>query len=224
MTARRAPIAALVLLALALAACGASAPSSSAPADPAARPTPVPTVPPTVVEPGDDVGDPLVPDPADVGDVGGVDSDYPVLAVEDDEANGSLLVILTDPAARAWRVTVAGGDAAGDRLELIVETGDDAPSIALREFRGGSLVDEEDLSRIATDPTVAAGGCHSTLPVCYSSGDLRLPADGDGTLAVGLTLVAPDADLVITGGIARWPGEPFVLGPWIDTEPFRTGL
>jgi len=30
-------------------------------------------------------------------------------------------------------------------------------------------------------------------------------------------------ELMISGGTAGWPGEPFVLGDWSDTEAFAWG-
>ncbi len=65
----------------------------------------------------------------------------------------------------------------------------------------------------------AAGGSDGALPVCISSDGVTFGADGSGI--VSITLELPEsAPLVITGVTAGWPGDPFVLGPWIQTEPF----
>ena len=70
------------------------------------------------------------------------------------------------------------------------------------------------------DGTGAAGGCHRTLGVCVDSSWFRLPEEGDGRFAIRLQMPAPGASLLVSGGTAGWPGEPFVLGPWSDTEAF----
>jgi hypothetical protein len=213
---RVAPVLAASLALIAVAACGASAdPPSIVPAPvvptsvPTARPV-TPTAPvPTLV--------PAATASPDAGNV--VAGTGPELTIE--MVNGDTIrATLDDPAAKAWRLVVAGvGERAGDRWEIVVETGDVGPTITATEVRGGRAVDEMDLSGFA-DGTAAAGGCHGTLPVCLSSDGFRLPQDGDGRFSVQLVLPEPGTPLSITGGTATWPAEPFVLGPWTDTEPF----
>ncbi|MCJ7709317.1 MAG: hypothetical protein MUQ32_00645 [Chloroflexi bacterium] len=210
---RLAPVAVSLAL-LVVAACGASA----APTRPsvAAVPTAVPTVGPLpAIDPDPQ---PVVTASPDAGNVGG-DGAGPELTIElvDEDTIGATI---SDPAAKAWRLVVAGiGERAGDRWEILVETGDTGPDILATEIRDGRIVDEMDLSGFA-DGTAAAGGCHGTLPVCLASDGFRLPQDGDGTFSVRLVLPEPGTPLTITGGTATWPGEPFILGPWTDTEPF----
>lgn len=208
MSRRTAPALAALAFALVVGACSAApvGPTASpAPGTPAA-PTPVPTVAPS-------------PDPTASPDTGNVDGDYPQLGAEVVRQD-ALLVTLVDPAARAWRITVGGmGERSGHRLELVVETGDVSPFVELREYRDGRLAGTLDLTGLAGNPTAAAGACHATLPVCVGSDGIRLPADDDGTLVLRLDL--PEASgLSITGATAGWPGEPFTLGPWEQTEPF----
>jgi len=198
-----APVLAASLIAVALAGCsgtGTVPPSDS----PAPTPFPMPTA---------------VPVPTRSPDSGDVVGTYPELTIEVGEA-GELAVTVTDPEARAWRVTAAGtGPRAGDRLEVVVETGDILPSVLVYEYRDGVLVDVVDLTGTLDGTQGAAGGCHGTLPVCISSDGIRFPADGDGTLSVRLEL--PEASpLSVTGATAGWPGEPFELGPWEQTLPF----
>ena len=115
------------------------------------------------------------------------------------------------------------GERAGDRWEILVETGDVGPAITATEVRDGHVVDVMDLSGFA-DGTAAAGGCHGTLPVCLSSDGFRLPQDGDGRFSVQLVLPeSGHARWRSPAGTATWPGEPFVLGPWTNTEPFPWG-
>ncbi len=210
---RLAPVAVSLAL-LVVAACGASA----APTRPsiAAVPTAVPTVGPLpAIDPDPQ---PVITASPDAGNVGG-DRLGPELTIEmvDEDTIGATI---SDPAAKAWRLVVAGiGERAGDRWEILVETGDTGPDILATEIRDGRIVDEMDLSGFA-DGTAAAGGCHGTLPVCLASDGFRLPQDGDGTFAVRLALPESGTPLTITGGTATWPGEPFILGPWTDTEPF----
>ena len=47
-----------------------------------------------------------------------------------------------------------------------------------------------------------------------------LPPTVTASFSVRLALPDPGTPLTITGGTATWPAEPFVLGPWTDTEPF----
>ncbi|MEI7744309.1 MAG: hypothetical protein WCK58_11260, partial [Chloroflexota bacterium] len=132
-------------------------------------------------------------------------------------------VTVADADAKAWRLSVAGAGArAGDRWDIAVETSDVAPSIVATEVVEGSVVDTMDLSGFA-DGTAAAGGCHSILPVCLDSSGFRLPDDGDGTFAVILHLSDPATALTVTASTAGWPADPFVLGPWITTDPFTWG-
>jgi hypothetical protein len=184
-----------------------------------------PTLPPNEPQPTPIAWPSFAPAPASTpsagaGNVG--DTGFPELSVE---ALGSDAVRATivDPAAKAWRLVITGvGARAGDRLELLVETGDTGPSITATEIRDRAVVGSMDLSGYA-DGTAAAGGCHGTLGACVDSDGFRLPADGDGTFSVHLTLVEPTAALTITGGTATWPAEPFILGPWQDTRPFDWG-
>ena len=160
------------------------------------------------------------PDPGDVGDVDGAKGG-PELTIEQVDAD-TIQATIKDPTAKAWRLVVAGtGELGDDRWEIAVETGDVGPVISATEIRGGKIVDVLDLTGFA-DGTAAAGGCHSTLPVCLDSDGFKLP-DGDGLFSVRLDLPQAHVPLVIRGGAATWDGEPFVLGPWHDTEPFPWG-
>ena len=211
MSSRLVSLALATLTATLLAACAgttADAPATPVPSHPTApAPTPVPT---PVVAP--------TPTPTiNAGDVEG--GAGPALSIEF-PGDDMLLVSLQDRHAKAWRLVVAGtGDTAHDSLEIVVETGDIEPVITATEIQQGEVVGVMDLSGYL-DGTAAAGGCHRTLPVCIDSSSFRLPADDDGLFAVRLLLPEPAAHLVLTGGSATWPGEPFVLGPWTDTEPF----
>jgi hypothetical protein len=181
---------------------------------PSASPVPAPSIRPVAVPPASPAVQTPRPDEGNVDKVR-----YPELTVEP-RGSDSIQVTLEDPHAKAWRLVVAGTLAlADDRLELLVETGDVSPSISATEVQVGRTVDVMDLSGYA-DGTATAGGCHRTLPVCIDSGGFRLPSQGDGILRVRLTITDPAASLTVTGGTATWPGEPFILGPWTDTEPF----
>jgi hypothetical protein len=226
MSTRFAPLAVALLILLAAAACAAPtavapspvAPVAVAPTPPLPTPTPVPTT---------DAPTPPVtgPDPTSTPNAGQVDGsgNGPLLTVE---FPGDRLVDVTleDAAARAWRVVVAGtGALAGDRFEIVVEAGDVGPVISATEVRGGDVVDTIDLSFYGED-TAAAGGCHRTLNVCVDSSSFTFADDGTGRLRTRLNMPDPaNGALTITGGTAGWPAEPFVLGPWSDTEAFAWG-
>lgn len=213
MSPRRMPLLAASAALLAVVACTAapSAPPTVAPPIVTPEPTPVawpsfePAPAATTASPG----------------TGNVDERPigPQLSVEplDDE---TVQASIEDPAAKAWRLVIVGtGRRATDRLEIVVETSDVEPLITAAEIRDGEIVDVMDLSGFA-DGTGAAGGCHRTLPVCIGSDGFRVPADGDGVFSVRLTLTDPATPLTITGATATWPAEPFVLGPWTDTDSF----
>ncbi len=207
---------AVLLIAAACAGPGAAAPltpPASAVATPDDRPqlTPVPTP----------AG---IPTPAPSPNAGDVDGggDGPELSVEFPAAD-LVDVTLADPDAKAWRLVVRGTDAkAEDRLEIVVEASDVMPLITATEIQQGEIVDVMDLTGYL-DGTAAAGGCHRTLDVCIDSSWFRLPEDGDGRFAIRLQMPRAGTSLLVTGGTAGWPGEPFVLGPWSDTEPFPWG-
>jgi hypothetical protein len=195
--------AALVALVAACAPAGV-APDPSSPVPAAPSPTPAPATPPLT------------------GGVGNAGSPaYPELAVS--EEPGRLVVSVTDPRARAWRIIVEGsGAGAGKVLEILLETGDVEYNVVVRSISDGRLVDENDLTGMVDDPTAAAGGCHPAMRVCYSSTGFILPADGDGRLEVTLDLPDPIGSLTVRGASSAW-SEPFVLGPWRETEAFTTG-
>ena len=211
--ARRLAPAALLATTLVLAACSGAASVTPAPA------TPAPTAAPATPSP---TQAPASPNPSDAG--GGTGSvagggTEPVLSIEPGE-DDAIRATLEDPAAKAWRLTVAGtGELDGDRWVITVDTGDVGPSITATEYVDGEEVDTMDLAGYL-DGTAAAGGCHSRLPVCLDSSGFRLPADGDGTFAVTLHLPDAGTPLLVTGATATWDGEPFLLGPWTETEPF----
>jgi len=213
MSPRFVPLITAALASIVVAACVASGgvPSATAPVTP--TPTPIPRATPRPTVPAPPIETPS-PDSGDVDETGG-----PLLSVELLEAD-TIRATLEDKDAKAWRLVVEGvGDRAGDRFEIVVETGDVRPSITATEIRSGTVVDVMDLSAFA-DGTAAAGGCHGTLPVCLDSDGFRLPTDGDGTFSVRLTLLDPATPLRLTGATATWPGEPFLLGPWTETEAF----
>lgn len=205
MSTRLAP-AALVLAALFVVACGPSAVSSPSPSAPAPS---SPTVPSPTSSPTD----------PNLGDVDGAQDGRPELVVES-AGTDRIRITITDPEAKAWRLVVASRDGQ-DRMELYVETGDIVPGIRVDEVIGGDTVGSDDLTRMPEDETVAAGGCHPTVMVCWASFDITTPGP-EGTLAVFLGLPEPAAGFSITGSTADWPGEPFILGEWRDSLTFAT--
>ena len=225
MSPRFAPIAAALVL-LVVAACAAPtavAPSPVAPvaiAPTPAQPTPTPV--PTTDAPTPPLTGPTSTSTPNAGQVDGSGTG-PLLTVE---FPGDRLVDVTleDAEARAWRVVVAGtGALAEDRFEIVVEAGDVGPVITATEIRDGVVVDAIDLSFYGEE-TAAAGGCHRTLEVCVDSSSFTFADDGTGRLRTRLNVPDPSSGvLMITGGTAGWPGEPFVLGPWSATEAFAWG-
>jgi hypothetical protein len=211
----RAPILLAAVVLLVVAACASSAVAPT-PAPPAAgpvatvpAPTPIPTTKPA----------PAVTPPATPVDEGNVEGDvFPELTVETLDSD-TLRVTLEDPGAKAWQLEVAGsGDTQFDKLRIEVVTSDVEPVITVTELVDSEVVDTADLSGYGQ--TAAAGGCHPTLGVCFGSDAMRLPHKGNGRLVVKLFVGDATGPLSITGSTATWPGEPFVLGPWTDTETF----
>jgi len=209
----------VMLLSAVAAACG-----SSVPAGPSIAPSPVaPSA--AATPPSRPSLPPATPGPAPTATpiVGGVDGGAggPMLTIEQLDED-TILATIADPRARAWRITVAGtGALGGDRWDLVAEVGDVGPVISATEIRDGTVVDELDLTPF-WDGTAAAGGCHATLQVCLDSGGFEIP-EGDGLFSVRLELPQAQVPLVIRGATARWDGEPFVLGPWTETEAFPWG-
>lgn len=207
--------ASLALVAVAACSGASSTPVPSTPA-PSVAHGPVPT--PVAVP-----SQPAAPIPTSTPIIGGVDGDAggPELTIETLDAD-TIVATLRDPEAKAWRLVVSGtGELGGERWEIVVETGDTGPVITATEIRGGEVADVLDLTGFY-DGTAAAGGCHSSLPVCLDSDGFRVP-EGDGLFSVRLDLPEAQVPLVIRGGAAAWDGEPFVLGDWHDTEAFAWG-
>jgi hypothetical protein len=224
MSPRFTPVALAAIALVAVAACSADArPSSPTPVPPVA--TPVLPTPTPVPVPATPTPRPEAPSPTPTENAGDVDgwTDGPALSVEF-PAERLLDITLEDAEARAWRVIVAGtGERAVDRLEVVVEVGDTLPAITATEIQDGAVTETLDLGGFV-DETAVAGGCHRTLGVCLDSSSFRFSDDGTGRLRVRLEMPDPDASqLLVTGGTAGWPGEPFVLGPWTDTETFPWG-
>lgn len=204
---------ALVAVAACLGASSTSVPSTPAPSV-AHGPVPTPVAVPS---------QPAAPTPTSMPVIGGVDGDAggPELTIETLDAD-TIVATLSDPEAKAWRLVVSGtGELGGERWEIVVETGDTGPVITATEIRGGEVADVMDLTGFY-DGTAAAGGCHSSLPVCLDSDGFRVP-EGDGLFSVRLDLPEAQVPLVIRGGAATWDDEPFVLGDWHDTEAFAWG-
>jgi hypothetical protein len=226
MSARFAPLTAALVLACAAACTSPTAVAPSPVAREAVAPTPAlptPTPVPMTDAPTPPVTGAAAPTATpNAGQVDGSGSG-PQLTVE---FPGDRLVDVTleDAEARAWRVVVAGtGTLAGDRFEIVVEAGDVGPAITATEVLGGDAVNVIDLSFYGED-TAAAGGCHRTLDVCVDSSSFTFADDGTGRLRTRLNMPDPaGGELTITGGTAGWPGEPFVLGPWSDTEAYPWG-
>jgi hypothetical protein len=214
-------VAALVLVSVA--ACGADAgapPSASPSAVAAVPPTPVPPTPTPVPVPSPTT---IAPTPSlNAGDVDGSGAG-PQLTVEFPDER-LLDVTLEDAQARAWRVVVRGtGAHAADRLEIVVEAGDVAPGITATEIQDDVVTATTDLGGFDGD-TATAGACHGSLEVCVDGSSFTFADDASGRLRIRLEMPDPSAAaLLVTGGTAGWPGEPFVLGPWTDTETFPWG-
>jgi hypothetical protein len=200
--------------ALIVTACGASAVTTLAPA----TPTPVPAQPNLTPVPGSTEEPIATPAPPE-GDVDGAQEGAPELAIESDGTD-SLEISVADSTAKAWRIRISGTNEA-DRLELIVETSDIAPGIHVDEIVGNEVVATDDLTRMPDEPTVAAGGCHRTVGVCFSSDGIKLD-DANGVLTARFTFRDPSAPIAITGSTAGWPAEPFILGDWHDSQTFKS--
>ena len=217
MPSRFAPVIAAAVVLFAAAACAGAAVSPASPTavrPPAVVPTPTPVATP-IAE----------PTPTPSANAGDVESQGRGAELTVEFPKPDLLdVTLEDSEAKAWRVIVTGtGDRATDRMEVVVEAGDVGPVITATEVQQGEVVGSIDLSNYF-DETMAAGGCHHTLNVCIDSSSFRFSDDGTGRLRIRIQMPDPAAGrLLVTGGTAGWPGEPFVLGPWTDTESFPWG-
>ena len=218
MSPRVAPLIAASIAVLVVAACTGTATSVSTPTAPVTAPVTPPVTGPTPTPVPTPAALPTPTPSENAGDVDGF-GPGPELTIEFPEED-LLKVGLEDPTARAWRLVITGtDDLSQDRLEILVETGDVDPSITVTEVQQGDVVDAMDLSGYANG-TATTGGCHATLGVCIDSSAFALPADGSGRFSILLGMRGATAPLVVTGGTAGWPGEPFVLGPWSNAEAF----
>jgi hypothetical protein len=217
MSLRFAPVLAATFALLVVAACAGTAVVPAGTASPApVAPTPDDRPQPTPV-PNPDVAPAATASP-NAGDVDG-QGEGPELSVEFPRED-LVDVTLEDPDAKAWRLVIRGtGTLAEDRLEVVVEASDVMPLITATEIQQGEVADVMDLTGYL-DGTGAAGGCHRTLGVCVDSSWFLLPEEGHGSFAIRLQMAGPGTSLLVSGGTAGWPGEPFVLGPWSDTEAF----
>lgn len=215
MPSRFAPVIAAAVVLFAAAACAAAVPASPSPVrEPGSAPTPTPVPTPTPQ-----------PTPTPSLNAGDVEAQGRGAELTVEFPRPDLLdVTLEDSQAKAWRVIVAGtGERAKDRMEVLVEAGDVGPIVTATEIQDGEVIGSIDLSAY-TDDTMAAGGCHHTLNVCIDSSSFQFSDDGTGRLRIRLQMPDPSAGrLLVTGGTAGWPGEPFILGPWTDTESFPWG-
>jgi len=202
-------VAASLLLAL---AAGCAAPGAPA-ADPSASPSPSPSVAPRPSQPEPTIAPPS-PNAGDV-DAG----DAPLLTIEL-EGPDAIRATLEDPTAAAWGIVVSGvGDLAGDRFELLVETGAAGPTIRAIEVQDGDVVDTMDLSAFV-DGSAVAGGCHRRLPVCVDSAGFRIPVDDAAAFSVRLALPEPGVPMRITGATAHRVSGSGALGAWTETATF----
>jgi hypothetical protein len=210
-------------LAVGLAACSSIPAAPVGPTSPASR-----AVAPAIAEgsqataiesrmPSPTIAPKPAPTAPDTGNVGGPVT--PALSIEP-VGTSAIRVTLADPAAKAWRLTVAGtGAHAADRWSLTVETGDVAPVITTVDTVNG--VDGQPQEQPGLEMGDANGRvCALNLPVCLRAASVVLPQDGNGTLVLELTRTDATVALDVTGGTATWTTDPFVLGPWTTTEAF----
>lgn len=205
-SARRPAIAAFVVAGTLLAGCaGASGLGSTEP----------PTESPSAPTPSQPYGPyPTLPVTGEQPPFGNTDRQYPELSVSRGEG---YVVDLVDPEARAWWIVVSGtGTNEGDRIEIVAEVGDIWPGAAVRVYVGDELVDTTDLNGLIGNPTAIAGGCHSTLGLCFSSAGIDIRPD-EGHLSVTLQGTATGL-LEVRGATASWDGEPYIIGSWRGTE------
>jgi hypothetical protein len=208
----------VALVAFTLAACsstGGGSPSFAAVPTPAAA-NHVATLGPTAVA-AVPTARPL---PTATPDSGNVDAPVaPELSVEPQTAN-TIGVTLVDKNAKAWQIVVHGtGDRASNSWVLSIETGDVAPVITTTETKKGVEAQPEEQPSLEMGVTTGKV-CSTSLPMCVRLASVRLPRSGNGTLVLALTRTDPAAAMSVAGATARWPTDPFVLGPWTTTEAF----
>ena len=222
---RPTPVVIVAILAVGLVGC------SSTPAAPVAPVSPSPSAAAersAVTLPASPKPSPATPTagPTATPDSGNVNAPVtPALSVETVGAV-AIRVTLADPAAKAWRVTVAvpgsAGGPASATWALTLETGDVAPVITTTDAQDGVAGEPKE------QPGLEAGAgtgrvCSVAVPVCVRAASVVLPRDGNGTLVLELGRADTATDLSVTGATAGWTTDPFVLGPWTSTEAFPWG-
>jgi hypothetical protein len=160
------------------------------------------------------------PRPTVTPNTGNVDAPVtPELSIELQTAS-TIRVTLLDPSAKAWQVIVRGtGGRATNRWLLTVETSDVAPVITTTDTTRGVEAQPVEQPGLETGATTGKV-CSSSLPICVRLASVRLPNGGNGTLVLSLTRTDPAVAMSVAGATARWPTDPFVLGPWTTTEAF----
>lgn len=222
MSPRFAPVVALIAVALALAACsGSGTASGTGPPSFVALAAPAPAKPAATAAPIATAAAPTArPRATATPDTGNVEAPItPELSIELQTAN-TIGVTLVDRSAKAWQIVVRGtGDRASDRWVLTVETSDVAPVITTTDTKGG--VEAQPVEQPGLEMGVTTGKvCSASLPMCVRLASVRLPHGGNGTLVLALTRTDPAAAMAVAGATARWPSDPFVLGPWTTTAAF----
>jgi hypothetical protein len=131
---------------------------------------------------------------------------------------GEATATLTAADARMWRVSIVGeGALLGRSVDVVVETGDVEFVVTLTESGGGRTF-VRDLSDAQSGRLSRT--CATRLPICLEPDAFRLPADGDGTVALTISRTS-SVDLRIEAATATWDREPFILGPWTIASPLE---
>jgi hypothetical protein len=216
---RPAPVVLVATLAFGLVGCSgiAATPVASAPS----------TGPATAVESAKPSSTRPTPIPTAMPDSGNVDAPVtPALSVEPVGAV-AIRITLADPAAKAWRVTVADagsslGSAGASSWSLTIDTGDVAPVITTTDTLNDVAGEPQEQPGLEAGTTTGRV-CSVAVPVCIRAASVVLPRDGNGTLVLEIGKTDTAATLAVTGATAGWPTDPFALGPWTTTAAFPWG-
>lgn len=138
--------------------------------------------------------------------------------------NHDVKLAVTGANSRAWRITSTGtGTLANYRIRITVNTGDVSfsgdVSYLHRSSTGAWVVTSRyNISPYLGNKTASIGGCETHLRLCWSTPNITLPHDGNGTLGVRLHSLTAYRAFSFNGSIRRAGSEAFIWGPWVSTS------
>jgi hypothetical protein len=155
--------------------------------------------------------------PVASGATGGTSAVRPDVSVEP-LGGDTYRITVADPDAKAWRMTIQPADDSGPFLRVVVETSDVSYSIDAT-----AVTPPADRTRVHLRRPNTAPICELTTGACLARGGVRSPGNPSRHAVSFLVTLDAAKAVAISGGIAEWSSEPFILGPWLESEALVIG-